>query len=155
MRLGAFLGVWCLALVGWWVLLVGTNAGLELVAGVCAALLGAGLAAAVRRRGLLRFGFEPRWLLRTLRVPWHVVRDLAVVVWALALHLSRIRPVRSAYRAIPFPTGGSDPLSAGLRALVTAAQAISPNTVPVDIDRERGVLLRHELDPRKASNDLP
>jgi hypothetical protein len=64
-----FVQLWWLALFGWWVVLVGTNAGLELIAGACAALL----AAAVWRLGLLRYRFEARWLAKTLKVPWRVV----------------------------------------------------------------------------------
>jgi hypothetical protein len=51
--------LWWLALFGWW-LVLGTNAGLELIAGACAALFGALLAAALHRQGLLRFRFEAR-----------------------------------------------------------------------------------------------
>jgi len=150
-----FVALWWLALVGWWVLLVGTNAGLELVAGACAAGLGTAFAVDVRRRRLLRFRFEPRWLAKTLNAPWKVVRELGIVLWALALHLTRVRPVRSAYRAFAFPAGRSDSISAGRRAVATLADGLSPNTLPVDMDCERGVVLRHELDPRRASNDLP
>jgi hypothetical protein len=150
-----FVALWWLALLGWWVLLVGTNAGLELVAGACAAALGAALATGLRHRRLLDFRFEARWLAKTLRVPWHVARDLAIVLRVLALHLARVRMVRSAYRAFPFPTGKLDPVSRGRRGLVSAANALSPNTIPVDMDCERGLLLRHELDPRKATNDPP
>ena len=150
-----FVSLWWLALTSWWVLLVGTNAGLELVAGACAATIGTALALAVRGKQLLRFRFEPRWLARTVRVPWKIAREFAVVFWALALHLARVRPVRSAYRAFPFPAGRADAVSAGRRAVVTLADCLSPNTLPVDMDCERGLALRHELDPRRASNELP
>jgi ABC-type amino acid transport system permease subunit len=141
-----------LALAGWWLLLVGTNAGLELVAAACAALLGTALALALRRHRLLRFRFQARWLAQALRVPWSIVRELGLVTWALLLHVTGARPVRSAYRAIPFPTGRADAVSAGRRAVITLADAMSPNSVPVDMDCERGVVLRHELDPRHASD---
>jgi hypothetical protein len=150
-----FVVLWWLALGGWWVLLVGTNAGLELVAGACAATLGTVVAVGVRGQRALRFRFEPRWLAKTLKEPWKVVRELGVVLWALTLHLARVRPVRSAYRAFPWPAGRADAVSAGRRAIATLADCLSPNTLPVDIDCERGVALRHELDPRRASNELP
>jgi hypothetical protein len=35
------------------------------------------------------------------------------------------------------------------------ADSLSPNTLPVDVDRERNVALRHELDPRYASDEMP
>lgn len=155
MATALFVLLWWVALFGWWVVLVGTNSGLELLAGACAALLAASLAVALRRRGLLRFRFEARWLARTLRVPWAVARELGVVFWAFALHLAGVRHISSAYRAVPFPTGGNDATSAGRRAVAAEVDALSPNGLPVDIDCERGVALRHELDPRRATDDLP
>jgi hypothetical protein len=150
-----FVLLWWIALFGWWIVLVGTNAGLELVAGACAAVLAALLAAGLRRRRLLRFRFEARWLAKTLKVPWNVLRELGVVFWALALHVAGVRRINSAYRALSFPAGGSDAVSAGRRAVATEADALSPNGIPVDMDCERGVALRHELDPRHASDALP
>jgi len=82
-----FVLLWWLALFGWWIVLVGTNAGLELLAGACAALLGTLVAAGLRRQRLLRFRFEARWLAKTLKAPWKVVQELGVVFWALALRL--------------------------------------------------------------------
>jgi len=155
MRTARFVVLWWLALAGWWVLLVGTNAGLELIAAASAAALGTGLALGVRRQRLLRFRFETRWLAKTLKEPYKIARELGVVLWALALHLTRVRPVDSAYRAFPFPSGRADAVSAGRRAIATLADCLSPNTLPLDIDTERGVALRHELDPRRASNELP
>lgn len=154
MRTARFVVLWWLALGGWWILLVGTNSGLELIAGACAAVLGTGLALGVRKR-LLHFRFESRWLARTLKEPYKIVRELAVVLWALALHLARVRPVASVYRAFSFPAGRADAVSAGRRAVATLSDCLSPNTLPVDVDVERGVALRHELDPRRASNEMP
>jgi hypothetical protein len=150
-----FVLLWWIALFGWWIVLVGTNVGLELLAGACAALLAVLLAAALRHQRLLRFRFEARWLAKTLTVPWNVVRELGIVFWALALHLAGVRHVRSAYRAFPFPTGGQDAISAGRRAVAVEADAVSPNGMPIDLDCERGLALRHELDPRHATDHLP
>ena len=145
MSTALFVLLWWLALFGWWVVLVGTNAGSELIAAGCAALVAALLAAGVRRQRLLRFRFEARWLAKTLKVPWNILRELGVVV----------RHVSSRYRALAFPTGGQDATSAGRRAVASVADAVSPNAFPVDMDRERKAVLHHELDPRHASNDVP
>jgi hypothetical protein len=155
MRTLRFVALWWLALGGWWVLLVGTNAGLEEIAATCAAAIGTAFALGVQRQRLLRFRFEPHWLAKALKEPYKIVRELGVVLWALGLHLTRVRPVDSAYRAVPFPAGRADAVSAGRRAIATLVDCLSPNTLPVDIDIERGVALRHELDPRRASNDMP
>ena len=150
-----FVLLWWLALFGWWLVLVGTSSSLELIAGACPGLLGALLALAVRRSGLLRFRFEARWLAKTLKVPWRVVYELGVVLWALALHLVGLRRLSSRYRAFDFPAGGDDPTSRGRRAVAAAADSLSSNTMPVDVDRERNLALRHDLDPRRASDEMP
>ena len=150
-----FVLLWWLALFGWWIVLVGTNSGLELIAGACAGLLGALLAVALRRQGLLRFRFEARWLVKALKVPWRVLYEMGAVFWALALHLVGLRRLSGRYRAFDFPAGGDDPTSRGRRAVATAADSLSPNTMPVDVDRERDLALRHELDPRRASDEMP
>ncbi len=154
-RTVSFVLLWWAALFGWWFVLSGTNAGLEELAAACAALLGALLALALRRAGLLRYRFEARWLAKLLRVPWKVVRELGIVFGALALHMAGQRRLSSRYRAFEFPAGGDDPTSAGRRAVAVEGDALSANTLPVDVDRERGVALRHELDPRHASDEMP
>jgi hypothetical protein len=137
-----FAVLWWLALAGWWVLLVGTNAGVELVAGACTATIGTAFAAAVRNQSLLSFRFEPAWFPRLLKAPWRLVEGFALVSWAL------VRRGRSSYRTLPLPTDAD-----GTRALVTLAAALSANTVP--IAAKHGELELHELDPRHARPDLP
>lgn len=155
MRTARFVVLWWIALFGWWVVLVGTNAGSELIAAGVASAVAVLFVVGIRRQRLLRFRLEARWLARTLKVPWNIVRESGVVLWALALHLAGVRAVSSAYRAIPFPTGRQDAISAGRRAVASEADALSPNAFPVDMDCERGVVLRHELDPRRSSNEIP
>jgi len=150
-----FVLLWWLALFGWWILLVGTNSGLELLAGGCAALLAALLALGLRRRGLMRYRIRARWLVKALKVPWRVVYECGVVFGALGMHMAGMRRMSSRYRAFEFPAGGTDPESRGKRAVAAVADSISPNTMPVDVDPEHGVALRHELDPRRSSNSMP
>src|SRR2546421_102882 len=103
-----FAVLWWLALAGWWLLLVGTNAGLEELAGACAATLGTVLALAIRRRRLLVFRFERRWLARASLAPVRMVQETGIVLWALALHLRPpTRPTdRGARRARAREHGG-------------------------------------------------
>jgi hypothetical protein len=150
-----FAGLWWIALLGWWILLAGTNAGLEEIAAACAATLGTGFALALRKQRLLRIRFEAAWLAKAPGATWKIVQELAVVTWSLALHIARVRTVASAYRAIPFPAGREDAVSAGRRAVAALTDSLSPNTVPVDVDLERNVALRHELDPRHAGDTMP
>jgi multisubunit Na+/H+ antiporter MnhE subunit len=147
--------MWWLALFGLWLLFVGTRERYELIGGACAAAVGAAFADALRGEGLLRFRFEELGWLASRGVPWKILRDFGVLVWALALHLTRARSVRSAYVAVPFAAGGSDASSAGRRALATVLGTISPNSVVLDIDPERNVALRHDLVPSRAGDSVP
>jgi hypothetical protein len=147
--------IWWLALFGLWLLFVGTRERYELIGGACAAAVGAAFADALRGQGPLRFRFEEVGWPATRGVPWKIVRDFGILVWALALHLTGARSVRSAYVAVPFPAGRSDASSAGRRTLATVLGTITPNSVVVDIDPEHDVALRHDLVPSRAGDSVP
>ena len=155
MRTAVFVLLWWAALFGWWLVVTGTNAGLEELAAACAALLAALLAAGLRRRGLLRYRLEANWVVKAVKVPFKVVQEIFVVFGALGLHLLGQRRLSSRYRAFDFPAGGDDTTSAGRRAVAMEIDSLSPNSLPVDVDCERGLALRHELDPRRASDEMP
>jgi multisubunit Na+/H+ antiporter MnhE subunit len=142
--------LWWVALFGLWVLLVGTKDELELLAGACAAVLGVVAVEAVRSQGLLRFEFRKSWLVSALKPLARVLPDYVIVLRVLVGALRRRGRTRGAFRAVPFDAGGDTPLGAGRRAFVTAAGSIAPNALVVDVDRERNLLLVHELDPAKA-----
>jgi hypothetical protein len=149
------IALWWLALFGLWLLFVGTRERYEAIAGVCAAAAGAAFAEALRRERLFGFQFELGWVAKASAVPWRVVRDFGILAWALFLHLARVRPVRSAYVAVPFPAGRRDAAAAGRRALATVLGTVSPNGIVIDIDTERKVALRHDLVPGRASDTVP
>ena len=126
------------ALLGLWQLYVGQTTKQTTIAGVVAATLAVGAGALLARLGLYRFGFDPRPLSRAYALPWHVVRDFALV----ALALARGRP-KGAFREVDVPAR-----TAGDRALAGLLGSIAPNAYVVDLDRDRGAALVHELDPR-------
>jgi multisubunit Na+/H+ antiporter MnhE subunit len=137
---------WWLVLFGVWVALVGTKAWLELVAGACAALIGVVAIEVVTAQGLLSFRFRLRWLREAGQPLARIVPDFVL----LTLALVRRRRDAGAFRAVPFDAGGDTPLGAGRRAFVTVAGSLAPNTLVVDVDLERKLLLVHEFDPRAA-----
>ena len=139
------------ALFGFWVLLVGTNAGLELVAGAVAAGIGAVAAVSVRHSGLLDAKPDARMLAKTTKLPLQIV----VEFWWLVAALLRGRRPHGGYLATPFDAGGDDPESRGRRAIAGIADTISPNVMFLDADCERDLALRHALDLGRASKDLP
>ena len=126
-------------LFGLWQLFVGQTTTQTTIAGVIAATLAVGAAVLVGRLGLYRFGLDPRRLRRAMTLPWDVVRDFALVTIAL----TRGRPA-GAFREVRVPAR-----TAGDRALVGLLESIAPNAYVVDVDRDRGAALVHELDPKR------
>ena len=149
------LALWWLVLFGLWNVLEGAWEAMEIGAGAGAAAVGAALAELARRQGLLRFAPDLAAVGAALRVPWQVVRDFAFVTAALVLELLRIRRVRGAWVAVPFETGGDDPVSAGNRAARVIEDNVSPNTIVADVDPDREVALKHDLVPKWASKSVP
>jgi multisubunit Na+/H+ antiporter MnhE subunit len=125
-------------LLGLWQLYVGQTTTQTTIAGVVAAGLAVGAGALLARLGLYRFGLEPRRLRRAATLPWDVVRDFGIVTLAL----TRGRP-KGAFREVDVPAR-----TAGDRALVGLLGSIAPNAYVVDVDRDRGRALVHELDPQ-------
>ena len=147
LRRAAGWAAWWVVLFGLWTALVGTKAWLELVAGACAAVVGVIAAEVVRAQRLLGFRFHVRWLRDTGRPLARVLPDFVVLMLALV----RRRRSRGAFRAVQFEPGGETPLGAGRRAFVTVAGSLAPNSLVVDIDRERNLVLVHEFDPTRAA----
>ena len=125
-------------LFGLWQLYVGQTTTQTTVAGVIAATLAVGAALLLVRLGLYRFGLDPRRLRGAATLPWEIVRDFARVTLALA----RGRPA-GAFCEVDVPTR-----TAGDRALAGLLGSIAPNAYVVDVDRDRGAALVHELDPQ-------
>jgi multisubunit Na+/H+ antiporter MnhE subunit len=127
-------------LFGLWQLYVGQTTTQTTIAGAIAAGVAVGVGALLSRLGLYRFGFDPRRLRRAATLPWDVVRDFGVVTLAL----TRGRP-KGAFLEVDVPAR-----TAGDRALVGLLGSIAPNAYVVDVDRERGAALVHELDPKRS-----
>ena len=130
----------------WWVLLTALYVALtdtrrpqELGAAVLIGALGAAAATIVRARREVVLRPRPRDLLAV----WHGVRR-----WPRDLVLlARAQVAREPGRIVevPFAATGEDPRSAARRAVAVAAGSLAPNSIVIEIDAERGVLVRHEL----------
>src|SRR3954451_13156491 len=133
--------------LSWWVLLAALYLCLadntvlpELVVGAVAAAIGATGAVLVRgqRRTLLR----PR--LRWLRGAWRPLLGVFGDFVPLVRALPRRRP--GVLVESPLSGPADDPAYV---ALAEALGTLGPNTLVVDIDRERGVVLAHQLVPTR------
>ena len=146
--------LWWLVLFGLWTVIEGTNEAMELAAGAGAAAIAATLAEVLRRQGLLAFAPEPRWVLRSWRLPHRLLYEFALVAWALVGRLAGRRS-RGRWAASPFPAGGADARSAGNRAAALVLEDVTPNSMVAEIEREHSAALKHDLLPGHGNTVLP
>lgn len=149
MRTLARWALWWVVLVLLWFLYQGEYNRIEQVAAVCAAALAATLAVVVRAQEHTDVRLERRWLLKTVAVPWQIVREFGL----LTAFLFRRRP-SAGMRRLPFPTGGARPAERGRRALAALAMTYSPNSYVVDMDEEAGEVVVHTLSPVPPGEEL-
>ncbi len=150
MRLFGVIASW----LAWWAVLLGLYmlfaaklSWEEAIVGAGIAGLGATGAFVTLKAGEVHFRPRLRWLTILGRLPGNVLADCGIVGAALWQKLVQRRPVEGVFRTVPFDAGGDDPESAARRALVTAGVSLSPNTYVLGIDRQRGLLLVHQLVP--------
>lgn len=136
-----------------WMLLVSTVAPTEVAAGVIAASVGTAASEVVRRQRLTTVRPRLKWLLRAWRLPWLVLSDFGVVSIALWRHVAGSKRLRGAFRAVPFPARGEDPVSAARRAAATAAGSLAPNAYVVGFAQDEDLMLVHELVPTQPPSE--
>jgi len=141
----------------WWVLLMSLWVAVddsfesdELVAGAAAAALAALLAELVTHQAVLRFQIRAAWLPRALSLPGEVAHDTWTVFAVLARTLLRREPPpRGRFAELPVRYGDDTPLGVTRRVLLTGARSLTPNGFVLGIDRERDVMVVHQLVPDK------
>jgi multisubunit Na+/H+ antiporter MnhE subunit len=143
-RLGAWL-LWWVVLMSLWVILDNSIASDELLAGAGAAALGACLAEAASYQAATRFRMRIEWLIPALSLPGQVVRDTVIVFGALWRRLARGQEPASGFRELPVRYGSNTAEGKTRRALYVGGQSVAPNTFALGIDRDRDVMIVHQL----------
>ena len=141
------------AWLGWWVvlaalyLLLADNTVLpELVTGAVITTIGATGAVLVRgQRGrLLRP--RARWLLGAWRPLLGLFADVVPLLRVLVTHGILRRPAPSGLVELPYERTSDDADDAAHRAFTQALGSFAPNTIVVDIDEERRLLVAHQVE---------
>jgi multisubunit Na+/H+ antiporter MnhE subunit len=151
--------IWWALLAALWLALVDTVVWPELVAGAAAAAIAA--TGAVVVRGQRRFLLRPRaaWARHALGPLRRTVTDLGPLAVALWRRGILRRDEHGELAEVPYAAVGDDPHDASHRVLTEALGSLAPNSIVVDIDRDRRVLLVHELvpgpDPAARAEVLP
>jgi hypothetical protein len=146
-RVASFLG-WFALLWLFWVAVVGTTQSTEVLAGACAAAVGAVFAEVLRAHGLLDFAADPKLELKAAKLVWIVPADFALATWTLVVAIAGGKRVHGEWVRAPFP------LHAGAkgrwqRAFVVATSNGAVNAIVVDLDGREATL--HALDVRVRS----
>lgn len=143
-RLGAWL-LWWVLLMAFWVVLDNSIASDELLAGAGAAALGAGLAEMASYQAATRFRMRIEWLVPALSLPGQVAGDTVIVFAALWRRLARGQEPASGFRELPVRYGDDTAEGKTRRALYVGGQSVAPNTFALGIDRDRDVMIVHQL----------
>ena len=146
--------------IGWWVVLMGLYLALvdtrqhpELILGAVVAGVGATAARAVRTSRPL-----PPLPLRALarHLPRALGRLLIDTVIVLRVEARRLRgsAPQGSLIAVPFRGGGDGADDVARRALTESLGSMGPNQIVIGIDRERDLLVVHQLAPHPDRADL-
>lgn len=136
-------------LLGAWILFTSLPEMNEITAGLAAAFLGAAGDAVVKATEFARFRPRFRHAMLILAEPWYVAKDTVLVFWELLRRIAGM-PRRSRLKVVPFDGGGDDLNGSARRTLAISYSTISPNTIVLGIDRERNLLLLHEMVPAET-----
>lgn len=130
---------------GFYFLLIDTASLPELyaLAGVAAACAVA--FALAREQGFTEALVVPWWLVSGWRVIFKIPLDIVLLCREAIMQLVAPRHRRGEFRAGPFGAVEHTPEDAGRRALSEWLGSLSPNTIVIGVDRERGVVLVHQL----------
>jgi multisubunit Na+/H+ antiporter MnhE subunit len=150
---------WWIVLAALYLLLADSVVLPELVVGVVAAAIGATGAVLVRGQREVLLRPRLRWLRGAGRPLAGLVTDLVPLARALAEAGIARRPSRSGFVDVPYDVRGQDPEAVAHRALTEAFGSLAPNTVVIEVDVQRGVVVAHQLrpaaDPAAAAAPLP
>lgn len=151
--------VWWALLFGLWLALVDTVKAPELAAGAVSAAVAATGAVLVRAQRRTITAPDPVWLRSAARPLLRVLFDLGPLVRVLWRRGVRRGGGHGALVETPYPAVGDDPRHAAHRVFTQALGSLGPNTLVVEIDTGRRVLLVHQLeptgDPAAAAQPLP
>jgi hypothetical protein len=142
-RAGALIVVWvaCAAIE---TVLVGKIDAQETPVGLALAAIAAVAAVGALVAGGDRYAFGFSALAAFPRLVATVAREAVAVFGALLRVLAGNAP-EDRLEEIAFDPGGDDARGAAVRALAIASASAGPNSIVVDVDRGRGVLLVHRL----------
>jgi hypothetical protein len=139
---------------GLYLLLIDTTSLPELYVLAGAAVLCAVGLLVAREQGFVEARVSPRALVGAWRLAWQVPLDIATLCLVAIAQAAQRRPARGAFRTTRFDATAETPADTGRRALAEWLGSVSPNTIVIGVDADRGRLLVHQLHPRGEAEEL-
>jgi hypothetical protein len=139
---------------GFYLLLIDTTSLPELVVLAGVALVCGLLFLISREEGFEESHISPGWLLGARRLAARVPLDIALVCSEGVAQLRRPRASRGRFRTVRFRAVAATPEDTARRALTEVFGSVAPNTIVIGVDRDRGLLLVHQLRPHGDAVDL-
>ncbi|HEV2135147.1 MAG TPA: Na+/H+ antiporter subunit E [Terracidiphilus sp.] len=136
--------------VAWlaWFVFTGENSLQEMLAGVGCALFTAWFCIRTWRQMGLQIPMRLADFLEGWQVPWTLITGALQVIAVLAKDLTTGPRAASIFCAVPFERA-ADGTGMFRRVLAVSFTSISPNTIVIGVDRQRGLLLYHAICPVK------
>jgi multisubunit Na+/H+ antiporter MnhE subunit len=128
-----------------WFLFVSQFSVHESLVGIIAVGVTVWLARVASAESRPRFHPKLSWLLESWRLPGMIFSGLAVIARRLWQVMTRPRPPKGIFLAVPFEKGGHDARSATRRALAVFYTTLPPNFIIIDLDYHTGLLLFHQV----------
>ena len=126
-------------------LYVGKVAPDELIVAAAGSVLTATASRIVLATHIAPMAAQWRAVVQIWRLPKYIVTGTWEVLAVLGAQIFLRRPAESLFHAVPFDTGADDDESAMRRALAISYTTATPNFVIVGIDREKRLLVYHQI----------
>ena len=136
--------------MGLWVAIDDSIGLAELGAGAVVAALAALLTEVALHQADLHPRLRLRWLAGAYRLPGQVLGDTVLVFRALARQLAHGEDPPSGFRELPVRLGDAGDDAVTRRVLLVGANSLAPNTVVLDVDADREVMVVHQLVPNQG-----
>jgi len=117
----------------------------ELLVGAGAATLAATGAELARQQRIVGETLRPSWLRRAYRPLAKAPSDILTVSLAAFRQAVQRRATVGTFRAVPFRCAEEEQVESGRHALAESLGSFAPNTIIVGVDREREMILGHQL----------
>jgi multisubunit Na+/H+ antiporter MnhE subunit len=136
---------WFVGLNAVWLVLISAFVLEETLLGILASAVAATAAVAVGEQRPFRFRPRAKWVLAAWRLPFDALRESGMVLARLPRQAARPGRSMGRFRVVHVSLPEDQDRAQTKAALLIAGGSVSPNMYVIEVDREAGTMLIHEL----------